>query len=154
MPKPILRITIALLLATLSYGCSDDDNTNAGPRCGDGVCSSNETPVSCSRDCSFACIPGATRCSGNSLVTCLDDGLHEETSGCEPDEVCAVDRCLAASEVGTPDVSTDVGDTTTVEDADAGGDMDEDLTDDTDVTEDAPTDAEDDADVDDESTSD
>ena len=144
MLNTILRIAVALLLATFAYGCSGDENNNVGPRCGDGICSSNETPATCNRDCSFACLPGAARCSGNTLVTCLDDGLHEESSPCEPDEVCAVDRCVAVSEVGTPDVTADAGSDTTVEDTDAGRDVDEDITDDAEVLEDAPTDGDDD----------
>ena len=130
MPNIVLRIPVALLLlCCLPFGCSDDGAGDTGPRCGDGICWTNESPTSCSRDCSFACIPEATRCVGNTLVTCLDDGLHEDTASCEPDEVCAVDQCIAASEIGVPDVTTDTGDVTATEDTDMGGDVEEDLLD-------------------------
>ncbi len=100
-----------ILFALVSGGCSDDATNSAGPRCGDGICSSSESPTNCNRDCSFECIPEATRCVGNTLVTCLDDGMHEDMDNCESGEVCAVDQCVDADSLPTPDVvESDAGD--------------------------------------------
>lgn len=93
-----------IVFAFAASACSDEATSSAGPRCGDGICSSTESPTNCNRDCSFECIPEATRCVGNTLVTCLDDGMHEDMENCESGQVCAVDQCVAADSLPTPDV--------------------------------------------------
>jgi hypothetical protein len=105
----LLGILLAVALALAACG---GDEAVPEP-CGDGICASDEGPVSCPLDCSYACAPGRARCSGNQRVVCLDDGLHERVEDCQPGHFCSQGACVEAPppqpDAG-PDAADDVGD--------------------------------------------
>jgi hypothetical protein len=87
----------ALILTMLGAGAGltacGDDPTTLGLRCGDNFCFGDETAETCPRDCSYACLPRASRCEGNVVATCDEDGLHETLAACEEGEVCREGAC-------------------------------------------------------------
>lgn len=120
----------ALLALPALTACGDSTVTGLGPHCGDGVCASNETPESCTEDCSLECVPDTTRCQGNVLVTCLEDGLHEDANACDSGQVCQLDACVDAPEVPESDAGTDTATDAQADssaDGEAGTDVQEDL---------------------------
>jgi len=90
---PLLALAFGFALAFALPACGDD-GTTSGPRCGDNVCSSTEDATTCPRDCSFECVPDTVSCDGNSVVTCSEDGLHEDVEACESGEICEDGACV------------------------------------------------------------
>ena len=73
--------------------CDSGENPENCPRdcqtaCGNGECENGENPENCPNDCSDSvCTDGATRCAGNDLERCNQQGAWETTE-CPNDQIC------------------------------------------------------------------
>ncbi|MBN1947839.1 MAG: hypothetical protein JW797_19390 [Bradymonadales bacterium] len=95
----LLVVEGVLVIATMALmACGDETGTLRGLRCGDEICSPSESPDSCPVDCSYDCVPETSRCVGNMLAICQEDGLHELVQSCQPDEYCEEGECLHAGD--------------------------------------------------------
>ncbi|HEY4179206.1 MAG TPA: hypothetical protein VGM90_20320 [Kofleriaceae bacterium] len=92
-----LSLATALGCTDSSSGSGDDQTGDDGPSCGDGVCSSTESPSSCQTDCPVTASCGDGTCSGSETATsCPDDCGLQAFCGdglCSGDETSA--NCTA-----------------------------------------------------------
>ncbi len=75
-------------------------NCVPGGACGNEVCDTSETPVSCPQDCATLCTPNTNRCENTTVVRCAADGRSETRTPCTEGYLCTQGECRPAGQCG------------------------------------------------------